>query len=186
MALPAFARRTPLLQQSIDISCLPFPQQQTCSSVFAAVDPCWDRRTDRPTDTAYYASCANKPDINGSVVRFLPLAVQIPQHRRYHHNRCRTVCDCANTRLLGRIACIARMDVAHCCTCCTLCRLCVSLCVQHTAASPVKTDKAIKIRGRLGEAGSCRPKEPRMGCTLAPPSKYDRTVPIRPINIAAR
>jgi len=74
VALPAFARRTPLLQQSIDISCLPFPQQQTCSSVFAAVDPCWDRRTDRPTDTAYYASCANEPDINGSVVRFPPLA----------------------------------------------------------------------------------------------------------------
>jgi len=40
-ALPAlFARRTPPLQQSIDISCPPGPQQQTCSSGFAAVDPC--------------------------------------------------------------------------------------------------------------------------------------------------
>jgi len=27
-------------------------QQQTCSSGFAAVDTCWDRRADRRTDTA--------------------------------------------------------------------------------------------------------------------------------------
>ena len=32
VVLPAFVRRTPLLQQSIDISCLLGPQQQTCSS----------------------------------------------------------------------------------------------------------------------------------------------------------
>jgi len=48
VALSAFDRRMPLLlraeQQSIDISCLPDPQQQTFSSGFAAVDPC---RTDR-------------------------------------------------------------------------------------------------------------------------------------------
>ena len=31
--------------QSMDISCRPDPQQQTCSSGFAAVCPCWDRRT---------------------------------------------------------------------------------------------------------------------------------------------
>jgi len=39
VALLAFARRTPLLQQSVDISCLPGPQQQTCSSAFAAACP---------------------------------------------------------------------------------------------------------------------------------------------------
>jgi len=32
VALPAFAPRTPLQQQAIDISCLPGPQQQTFSS----------------------------------------------------------------------------------------------------------------------------------------------------------
>jgi len=32
VALPAFTSRTPLLQQSIDISCPPGLQQQTCSS----------------------------------------------------------------------------------------------------------------------------------------------------------
>ena len=32
--------RPPLLQQSIDIFCPPGPQQQTCSSGFASVDPC--------------------------------------------------------------------------------------------------------------------------------------------------
>jgi len=37
VALPSFARRTPLLQQSIDISCPPGPQQQTCSSGFAFI-----------------------------------------------------------------------------------------------------------------------------------------------------
>jgi len=36
-SLPAFTRRTPLLRQSIDISCPPDPHQQTCSSGFAAV-----------------------------------------------------------------------------------------------------------------------------------------------------
>jgi len=50
VALPAFARRTPLLQQSINISCPPGSQQQTCTSGFAAVRPCWDRQTDRRTD----------------------------------------------------------------------------------------------------------------------------------------
>ena len=38
--------RPPLLQRSIDVSCPPGPQQQTCSSGFAAVGPCWDRQTD--------------------------------------------------------------------------------------------------------------------------------------------
>jgi len=47
--LPAFARHTPLLRQSIDISCPPSRHQQTCSSGFAAVGPCWDRQTDRRT-----------------------------------------------------------------------------------------------------------------------------------------
>ena len=47
VALPAFASRPPLLQQSIEISCPPGLQQQTCSSVFVAVGPCWDRQTDR-------------------------------------------------------------------------------------------------------------------------------------------
>jgi len=42
--------RTPLLQQLIDISSLPGPQQQTCSSGFAVVGPCWDRQTDTETD----------------------------------------------------------------------------------------------------------------------------------------
>jgi len=50
VALPAFACRKPLLltagQQSIDIFCPPGPQQQTCSSGFAVVDPFWDRQTD--------------------------------------------------------------------------------------------------------------------------------------------
>ena len=51
MALPALARRTPLLQQSIDISCpRAHTQQQTCSGEFAAVGPCWDRQTDGRTD----------------------------------------------------------------------------------------------------------------------------------------
>jgi len=36
-SLPAFTRRTPLLRQSIDISCPPDPHQQTSSSGFAAV-----------------------------------------------------------------------------------------------------------------------------------------------------
>jgi len=68
MALPAFARRTPPLQQSIDISCPPGPRLQTCSSGFAAVGQRWDRQTERRTDTgplprpcsAYYAGRANK------------------------------------------------------------------------------------------------------------------------------
>jgi len=59
--------RTPLLQQSIDISCQPGPLQQTYSSGFA-VGPCLDREVDdRQTDTvpfhrpcsAYYAGSAN-------------------------------------------------------------------------------------------------------------------------------
>jgi len=41
MALPAFARRTPLLQQPIGISCPPGPQK--------AASPCWDRETDGRT-----------------------------------------------------------------------------------------------------------------------------------------
>jgi len=47
VALPAFGRRTPAVQQLTDISCLLGPQQQTCSSGFAAVGPCWDRQTGR-------------------------------------------------------------------------------------------------------------------------------------------
>jgi len=50
-ALPAFACRTPPVQQSIDIACLPGLLQQTCSSGFAVVGQCWDRQTDRRTDT---------------------------------------------------------------------------------------------------------------------------------------
>ena len=38
------------MQQSIDISCPPGPQQQTCSSGFAPVGPCWNRQTDIQTD----------------------------------------------------------------------------------------------------------------------------------------
>jgi len=64
VALPAFARRTPLLQQSIDVTCSPGPQQQTCSSGFAAVGPCWDgdgRTPHRFIDPAplYYADSAD-------------------------------------------------------------------------------------------------------------------------------
>jgi len=40
VALPGFARRTPLLQQSLDVSCPPGPQQQTCSGGFAAAGMC--------------------------------------------------------------------------------------------------------------------------------------------------
>jgi len=39
VALPAFGRRTLAVQQLTDISCLLGPQQQTCSSGFAAVGP---------------------------------------------------------------------------------------------------------------------------------------------------
>jgi len=41
-------------------TCAPGPQQQTCSSGFAAVGPCWDRdgQTDRLTDTvAFHRPC---------------------------------------------------------------------------------------------------------------------------------
>ena len=38
-------RSLPLLQQSTDISCLPSPQQQTCSCGFATVGQCRDRQT---------------------------------------------------------------------------------------------------------------------------------------------
>jgi len=68
MALPAFAavRRAaaaPAVQQSIDISYPPGPHLQTCSSGFAAVGPCSDRRTDtvpfRRPFSAYYAGSAS-------------------------------------------------------------------------------------------------------------------------------
>jgi len=49
VALPAFARRRSLQQQSDYIFCLPGSQQQTCSSLFAAVGSCWDRQTDGRT-----------------------------------------------------------------------------------------------------------------------------------------
>jgi len=52
VALPAFARRTLLLQQSIDIAWPPGPQQQTCSSGFAVLGSCWDRRTDEKNGRA--------------------------------------------------------------------------------------------------------------------------------------
>jgi len=43
--------RPPLRQQLIDISNLPGPRQQTYSSRFAAVSPCWgSRQKDRQTD----------------------------------------------------------------------------------------------------------------------------------------
>jgi len=46
----------------------PGPQQQTCNNAFAAVGPCWNRQTERRTDTvpfhrpcsAFYAECANE------------------------------------------------------------------------------------------------------------------------------
>ena len=52
VALPAFVHL--LLQQSIDSSCWLGPQQQTCSSGFAAVGPCWDRQTDGPFGWTLY------------------------------------------------------------------------------------------------------------------------------------
>jgi len=71
----AFARCTPLLQQSIENlkSPTPDPQYQTCCSGSAAVGPCWDRQTNGQTDkwtlycsilaapqSTYYAGSANK------------------------------------------------------------------------------------------------------------------------------
>jgi len=73
VALPAFARRTPLPQQLIDIYCPPSPQQQTYSSGFAAIGPCWDRQTDgRPTDAwtlpaAHVGSADNDLEVAQSV-----------------------------------------------------------------------------------------------------------------------
>ena len=69
-------------QQPIDISCVPRPQQQTCSSGYAAVGPCWNRQTDRQTDghctlhrscSAYYVRSAKRPkikiEVDGTPVR---------------------------------------------------------------------------------------------------------------------
>jgi len=78
VALPVFTRRTPLLQQSIDISCPPCPQQQTRRTLLQ-----WANGTDRRTDTvpfhrpcsAYYAGSANNNrtvDKAGSVVENRP------------------------------------------------------------------------------------------------------------------
>jgi len=56
MALSASARRCSwalAMQQSINISCQPGPQQQTSSGGFAAVDPCWDRQTNGRTPYCY-------------------------------------------------------------------------------------------------------------------------------------
>jgi len=62
MALPASANCMPLLQKSIDICCLLGPQQQTCSSGFAAVGPCWDRQMGRHTDTVlFHRPCCAQP-----------------------------------------------------------------------------------------------------------------------------
>jgi len=67
VALPAFARRcclAPAVQQSIDISCPPGPQQQTCSSGFAAVGHAetykrTDGRTYRRTNSVpFYRPCS--------------------------------------------------------------------------------------------------------------------------------
>ena len=60
VALSTINPRTPLLQQSIDISYPPGrQQQQTCSSGFAAVGPCWDRRTDKRTETVpFHRPCS--------------------------------------------------------------------------------------------------------------------------------
>ena len=44
------------VQQSIDISCQPSPEQQTCSTGFAAVGPCWESQTHRPCTAQYPAS----------------------------------------------------------------------------------------------------------------------------------
>jgi len=49
VALPAFVRCMPAVQQSIDISYPPSPQQQTCSSGVRRPDGT-DRQTDRQTD----------------------------------------------------------------------------------------------------------------------------------------
>jgi len=46
VALPALAHRMLAMQRSIKISCLPGPQQQKCSSGFAAVGPSWYKETD--------------------------------------------------------------------------------------------------------------------------------------------
>ena len=69
-------------QQPIDISCVPRPQQQTCSSGYAAVGPCWNRQTDRQMDghctlhrscSAYYVGSAKRPkikiEVDGKPVR---------------------------------------------------------------------------------------------------------------------
>ena len=62
VALPAFARRTPLLKQSIDISCPPRPQHRTRSSAPAACRPSLgqtDRRTDRQMDAVpFHRPCS--------------------------------------------------------------------------------------------------------------------------------
>jgi len=48
---PPHAAMLCAVQQSVDNSCRPGPQQQTCSSGFAAEGPCADGHTDgRPTD----------------------------------------------------------------------------------------------------------------------------------------
>ena len=47
----------PAVQQSIDISCPPYAEQQTCSSGFAAVDPCRDRQTEVQRDVTRSLLC---------------------------------------------------------------------------------------------------------------------------------
>ena len=61
MTLPAFVRRTLLLQQSIDTSCTPGPQQQTCNSGFAAGFCCWCMmgQTDGRTPYRYAGSAGD-------------------------------------------------------------------------------------------------------------------------------
>jgi len=46
LALHIYTHCMSAMHQSISISCLLGPQQQTCSSGFAAVGPCCNRRTD--------------------------------------------------------------------------------------------------------------------------------------------
>ena len=66
VALPKFAWCASLLQQSIDISYLLGPLQQTCSSGFAAVGPCWDGQTDGHRTVLYTHTMQALPITNAN------------------------------------------------------------------------------------------------------------------------
>jgi len=75
VALPAFARRCCCgVQQSTDISCRLGPQQQTCSSGYAAVSPRWDRRM---VTVPFYNPCSC---INGILPCIRNLTVEVYSH----------------------------------------------------------------------------------------------------------